>query len=298
MTYLVALHDLRRRVVRAGMALARSQPVMSCRWDVLVMGLIVFVPFVSRVHPIEVPRLPRPPLVFPIIACRMRDVLLDVEQLFFLVQISFGLSAEERFGGQVGVARCCFGSGLLLHGLCSAGDVARRRDATSLSDLFRSSTREQRLEAAKNGVGRTNVRKSSSSVTMSICRSSYGNLLMSSKGGLIERSYGSVSSTSLAAAASASVTAFGRSPRAADLATPANSSSCACKASSRWRFRSCSKRLRTTTSWRVFSFACRRERMLEPLSTRYCTCDYLRFPYEQLLKQVFPILDINGLSTG
>lgn len=47
------------------------------------MRLIVLVPFVASMHPVKVPRLTRPPLIFPIIACRMRNVLLDVVLMVF-----------------------------------------------------------------------------------------------------------------------------------------------------------------------------------------------------------------------
>jgi hypothetical protein len=55
--------------------------------------------------PIEVPRLPRPILVFPCIALpdlTTSETLFDVEDLLFVVELLVGLGAVERFGFEVG----------------------------------------------------------------------------------------------------------------------------------------------------------------------------------------------------
>ena len=49
------------------------------------MRLVVFVPLVSRVDAVKVPRLARPVFVFPIVARRMRNILFQVENFFLLV---------------------------------------------------------------------------------------------------------------------------------------------------------------------------------------------------------------------
>lgn len=155
---LVALYDFRRGVVRA-----KSPPQQYTQNEkepsaspsggerkngyALVMRLVVLVPLVACVHPVKVPRLPRTPFVFPVVAGRVLDVFLDVEQFFFLVEVLLCLCAEERFGGNVSVAgRRLWCAGLLLHRLSCTGYEAGSGHLTALGDLcpgFRKMTNGQ-----------------------------------------------------------------------------------------------------------------------------------------------------------
>lgn len=58
----------------------------------LIMRLVVFVPLVSRVDAVKVPRLARPVFVFPVVARRMHNILFQVENFFLLIQVFFSLS--------------------------------------------------------------------------------------------------------------------------------------------------------------------------------------------------------------
>jgi hypothetical protein len=68
---LVSLDDLGRRIVRAADKLAGSRRKNNNY--VLIMRLVVFVPLVSRVNAVKVPRLARPVLVFPSICSRVHN---------------------------------------------------------------------------------------------------------------------------------------------------------------------------------------------------------------------------------
>ena len=60
---------------------------------ILIMRLVVLVPFVTSMHAIEVSRLPRAILVFPVVRGWPSNTLFDVEELFLFIQLAFGLSA-------------------------------------------------------------------------------------------------------------------------------------------------------------------------------------------------------------
>ena len=101
--------------------------------NALVMRLVVLVPLVPGVDPVEVPRLPGAPLVLPIVAHRVRDIFLDVEQLLFLVQLAFG------FGAIQGFSEICIAWRLrllsLLHWLRGSRNESRRSHRTTLGKL-------------------------------------------------------------------------------------------------------------------------------------------------------------------
>lgn len=107
---LVALDDLGGRVVG------------------IVMGLVVLVPLESRVHSVEIPGLSRSVLVLPRERLSVAEPLLDVENLFVLVELLVGLCSVERFGLEVG------GRG---RDVGSAGDIraSRARDELGRGDL-------------------------------------------------------------------------------------------------------------------------------------------------------------------
>lgn len=68
------------------------------------MCLIVLVPFVPSVHTVEVPRLSRAVLVFPVVRGRSGDAFFDVEELLFFIQLPLGLRTVQRFS-KICVAR-------------------------------------------------------------------------------------------------------------------------------------------------------------------------------------------------
>ncbi len=72
---------------------------------VLVVRLVVLVPLVTGVYTVEVPGLPWPVLVFPIVRRGIDDILLEVEELFFLVQVFLRFSSVQRLGSNVGTTR-------------------------------------------------------------------------------------------------------------------------------------------------------------------------------------------------
>lgn len=67
------------------------------RGNLLVMCLIVLVPLVPSVHTIEVSRLPRSVLVFPVVRSGASNALLHVEQFLLFVQLALGLCAVQCF---------------------------------------------------------------------------------------------------------------------------------------------------------------------------------------------------------
>ena len=69
---------------------------------ILIVCLIILVPLVPGVHAVEVPRLARAVLVFPVVGRGVRDVLFDIEQLFLFVQLALRLGSVERLGSEVG----------------------------------------------------------------------------------------------------------------------------------------------------------------------------------------------------
>ena len=69
------------------------------------MCLIVLVPLVSSMYPVEVPWLSGAVFVFPVVARRVRQALPDVEELLLLVELALRLRAVQRLGREVGVAR-------------------------------------------------------------------------------------------------------------------------------------------------------------------------------------------------
>ena len=81
-----------------------KEPALCKRKDgLLVVGLIVFIPFITRVHTVKVPRLPGTILVFPIIACLILYILLKIERFLFFVKLSFCFCLVQSL---CGVIRC------------------------------------------------------------------------------------------------------------------------------------------------------------------------------------------------
>lgn len=109
---------------------------------VLVVRLVVLVPLVTGMYTVEVPGLSWAVLVFPIVRRRIDDVLLEIEELFFLVKVLLRLGSIQRFGSKVGATRrleiLSFGGRLL----CCLGYEPRRSDGTTLFELWRGFRRQ------------------------------------------------------------------------------------------------------------------------------------------------------------
>ena len=98
--------------------------------------MIVFIPLVTGVYAVEVPRLPRPVLVLPVVARWVWQALLDVEELLLLVELALCLRAIQRLGREVGVARRGFARLRRLDDrLSRACDVSGRGDRPALGEL-------------------------------------------------------------------------------------------------------------------------------------------------------------------
>lgn len=69
------------------------------------MRLVVFVPLVTGVYTVEVPGLSRSIFVFPIIRRGIDDILLEIEEFFFLVQVFLRFGSVQRLGSNVGTTR-------------------------------------------------------------------------------------------------------------------------------------------------------------------------------------------------
>lgn len=113
------------------------QPCEAEGGHVLVVRLIVLVPLVTGVYTVEVPGLPWPVLVFPIVRRGIDDVLLKIEELFFLVQVFLRFSPVQGLGSNVGTTRrlkVLSFSGRLLW---CFGYEPRRSDRTTLFKLRR-----------------------------------------------------------------------------------------------------------------------------------------------------------------
>ena len=70
------------------------------------MGLVIFVPFVTSVHAIEIPRLPWAVLVLPCVRCRVYDVFFKVEKLLFLVHVLFRLGSVKGLRVEIRATGC------------------------------------------------------------------------------------------------------------------------------------------------------------------------------------------------
>jgi len=57
---------------------------------ILIMGLVVFIPFVPSMNSVEITGFPRSILIFPVVAGCACDVLFKIEKFLFLVQLFFG----------------------------------------------------------------------------------------------------------------------------------------------------------------------------------------------------------------
>jgi len=64
---------------------------------ILIMGLVVFIPFVPSMNSVEITGFPRSMLVFPVVAGCACDVLFKIEKLLFLIQLFLGFCTVQSF---------------------------------------------------------------------------------------------------------------------------------------------------------------------------------------------------------
>ena len=219
------------------------------------MRLIILVPLVASMNTIEISWLAGSVFVLPVIRRWMGNIFFQIKQFLFFVKFSLGLRSVESLRSKV----CAAGNFFVLDfncWLCCLWNKSRGSNGSTLSELENNCQKEQIIV----GIYITSARRSSSSVRMSISRSSDVNFVMLSSTGLMALSYSSISSAGMISCSGITSGIASAAPHFldADLATPASNSSCACKASSRCRFRSCSSLLRTTTSCRAINFVCLR----------------------------------------
>ena len=65
------------------------------------MRLVVLVPFVPGVNTVEVPGFTGSVLVLPMVGCGISDILFDIEELLFLIQISLSFGSIQCFRSKV-----------------------------------------------------------------------------------------------------------------------------------------------------------------------------------------------------
>lgn len=104
---------------------------------VLVVRLVVLVPLVTGVYTVEVPRLPWPIFVFPIIRRGIDDILLKIEEFFFLVKVFLCFGSVQRLGSNVGTTRRLEVLSFSDRLLWCLGYEPRRSDGTTLFKLGR-----------------------------------------------------------------------------------------------------------------------------------------------------------------
>ncbi len=73
---------------------------------VLIVGLIVLVPLIASMDPIEIPRFARAILIFPVIAGRIGNVLFQIKQLFLFIELSLRLRPVQRFRSEISSTGC------------------------------------------------------------------------------------------------------------------------------------------------------------------------------------------------
>lgn len=69
------------------------------------MCLIVLVPLIASMHSVEVSGLAWSVLIFPVITCRIDNVLLKIEKLLLFIKFFLCLCPVQSFRGKVSPAR-------------------------------------------------------------------------------------------------------------------------------------------------------------------------------------------------
>ena len=72
------------------------------------MCLVVFVPFIASVNAVKISWFARSVFILPMIGCGVGNVFLEVEELFFFVQISLSFGSIQCFRGEVCATWRCF----------------------------------------------------------------------------------------------------------------------------------------------------------------------------------------------
>ena len=150
------------------------------------MCLVIFIPFITSMDSIEVSWFAGPVFILPVVTGRIGNVFFKIEQFLLFIQIFLCFCSVKRFWSKIG-ATCSFlawnfnGSWL-----SSLRDEARCSDRSTLLELEKKKKNSSNMQNT-NDMKRTRLRRSSSSVMMSISRSSGSNAEMSSRVGLMER---------------------------------------------------------------------------------------------------------------
>ena len=99
------------------------------------MRLIILIPLIAGMDPIEIPGFSWSVLVFPVVGSRINDVLFNIEEFLLFIEVSFSFGSIECLGCQISSTRsfCIFFRFDKL--LSSFGDESGRGHNSTLFEL-------------------------------------------------------------------------------------------------------------------------------------------------------------------